>query len=118
MNILVQARRTALLKEIMDMPCERQLLISALIASGIALAACESESVAQMGSPKIGLPQEKIQMTAGNTARPGIIAVREEYDAALKANTIPAWELFIARHPESPWTVDARERLAKLQKKT
>jgi outer membrane protein assembly factor BamD (BamD/ComL family) len=55
-------------------------------------------------------------MNAANTARSGIVAIREEYDAALKANSIKTWELFIARHPNSPWTEDAKMRLAALKK--
>lgn len=47
-------------------------------------------------------------------ARDGNIAIQEEFDAALEANTFAAWDLFIRRHPDHPLTVMAREHLNKL----
>jgi len=32
-------------------------------------------------------------------ARDGDVAIRQEFDAAARANTVAAWDLFIARHP-------------------
>lgn len=57
----------------------------------------------------------EMKMTA-NTARPGWIAIKEEFDAAMKADTVEALELFIARHPDSQWTPEARKRLAALKR--
>lgn len=47
-------------------------------------------------------------------ARDGNIAIREEYDAARKAATVAAWDLFIARHPDHPLADEARRERAKL----
>lgn len=57
---------------------------------------------------------KEIQMS-GNTARPGWMAIKEEFDAAVNAGTVEALELFIARHPDSEWTSEARKKLAKLR---
>lgn len=56
-------------------------------------------------------------MTVANTARPGEVAIKEEYDAAIAANTEKALALFIARHPKSKWTADAQKRLLKVRSK-
>lgn len=39
-------------------------------------------------------------------------AVRGEYDDAATKDTVAGWELFIARHPESPLAAKARASLA------
>ena len=49
-------------------------------------------------------------------ARPGEIAVREEFEAARRVGTIAAYDLFITRHPDSALAKTARaerERLAR-----
>jgi hypothetical protein len=46
--------------------------------------------------------------------RPGHIAVREEFDAAVAAGRREALELFIARHPADPLAEEARRRLEAL----
>jgi hypothetical protein len=49
-------------------------------------------------------------------ARPGEIAVREEFEAARRAGTAAAYDLFIARHPDHALAETARlerERLAR-----
>lgn len=61
------------------------------------------------------IPSQHLQM-AGNTARPGHIAIKEEYDRALAIGTTAALRLFIARHPNSRWTAEARKRLQTLRK--
>lgn len=43
--------------------------------------------------------------------RPGHIAVREEFDAAIAAGRREALKLFIARHPADPLATEARRRL-------
>ncbi len=48
-------------------------------------------------------------------ARDGNIAIREEYDAAMAANTVAAFEIFIARHPDHTLANLARDKLAQLQ---
>ncbi len=45
---------------------------------------------------------------------PGL-AVLQEYEAAKKKNTLAAWDLFLARHPNSPYAAlarAARDRIA------
>ncbi len=42
-------------------------------------------------------------------ARDGDIAIREEFEAAARANTVAAWNLFIERHPGHP-LIPAAER--------
>ena len=47
--------------------------------------------------------------------RPGEYAVREEFEAARKAGTADAWDLFIARHADHPLAEEARRARAALQ---
>ena len=47
-------------------------------------------------------------------ARDGDIAIQEELDAARKARTVAAYDLFIARHPGHPLEAVAREERARL----
>jgi hypothetical protein len=47
-------------------------------------------------------------------ARDGNIAIQEELDAARRAGTIAAYDLFIARHPQHPLAATARAERAKL----
>jgi hypothetical protein len=83
----------------------------------LALTACQQAVLSNAEQNKNHSAQEKVQLTTGNTARPGNVAVRQEYEAAQKANTIKAWELFIARHPDSPWTSNAKTKLQQLLSK-
>ena len=47
-------------------------------------------------------------------ARPGEIAVREEFEAARRAGTLAAYDLFIARHPDHALAETARRERARL----
>ena len=47
-------------------------------------------------------------------ARDGNIAIQEELDAARKARTVAAYDLFIARHPGHPLEPVARAERARL----
>ena len=47
-------------------------------------------------------------------ARDGNIAIQQELDAARKAATLEAYDLFIARHPQHPLAVIARRERAEL----
>jgi hypothetical protein len=49
-------------------------------------------------------------------ARDGNIAIQEEFDAAKRAGTVAAWDLFIARHPKHPLVERARAERAKLSR--
>lgn len=44
----------------------------------------------------------------GRLARNGELAVREEFDTARAIATVAVWDLFIARHPQSPLLPAAR----------
>ncbi|HEX8217002.1 MAG TPA: hypothetical protein VF577_06020 [Allosphingosinicella sp.] len=50
-------------------------------------------------------------------ARDGNIAIREELDAARRAGTAEAYELFIVRHPRHPFAEIAREELRRLSER-
>ena len=50
-------------------------------------------------------------------ARDGDIAIREELEAARKARTLAAYDLFIARHPAHPLAETARRERAALAAK-
>ncbi|QCI63189.1 hypothetical protein [Phreatobacter stygius] len=45
-------------------------------------------------------------------ARDGDIAIREEFDAAIRAGTAAALDMVIARHPQHALAAAARARLA------
>ncbi len=47
-------------------------------------------------------------------ARDGNIAIAEELDQARRLNTVAAYDLFIARHPNHPLAVNARAERLKL----
>ncbi|MEL6287346.1 MAG: hypothetical protein AAFQ42_01660 [Pseudomonadota bacterium] len=59
-------------------------------------------------------PRDNQTAANGARARDGALAIREEYEAACAAHTAKSYRLFIGRHPDSPWTADAAERLAQL----
>ena len=48
-------------------------------------------------------------------ARDGDVAIREELDAARKAGTRAAYDLFIARHPDHPLARTARQERERLK---
>ena len=48
-------------------------------------------------------------------ARDGNIAIQEELEAARRAGTIEAYDLFIARHPDHPLADAARQERARLR---
>lgn len=73
-------------------------------AAALALAAAVGAGVAAMADPPIA------------PARDGDVAIRQELDAARRAATLAAYDLFIARHPGHKLTETARcerERLAR-----
>ena len=67
-----------------------------------------SATVAEPPAPAAG-------ETGANVARDGNIAIHEEFVTATEKNTIEAYELFIARHPDHPLTAQATEKLNKLR---
>jgi hypothetical protein len=88
---------------------------------GLSGAASACSTAGQIGGPEATAEttaiaaEGKDQMT-GNTARPGWVAIKQEFDAAMAADTVEALTLFIARHPDSEWTPEARRRLEALQR--
>lgn len=46
--------------------------------------------------------------------RDGNVAIQEELDAARRAGTVAAYDLFLARHPDHPLAQAARHERAKL----
>lgn len=75
------------------------LVMAAAPSRGPLLAASTGEA-----GPDVGM----------QVARPGHFAEREELDAALKANTVDAVSLFIERHPDSRYRLEAEAALKRL----
>jgi hypothetical protein len=50
----------------------------------------------------------------GAPARPGHVAELEELEAARRAGTVAAYDLFLARHPNSRYAPAARQERARL----
>ena len=76
-----------------------------LVISLTATAACAPPS-----------PSEGNAMPTSIAPRDGNIAIQEELDAARRAATIEAYDLFIARHPHHPLAAiarDERDRIAR-----
>lgn len=76
-------------------------------AAVLTLGACATSEAPARSDVAMGV-------TNGNTARDGNVAIREEFDAAVAANTAAAYRLFIDRHPDHPLAADARRRLLAL----
>jgi len=90
-----------------------------IIGPALLLAAC---SAAPVSSNMSDTPQktEKAGATTSDDnmapARDGNIAIMEEFEAAKKKNTIVAYDLFIARHPNHDLAVKAKSLRLKAQK--
>jgi hypothetical protein len=67
----------------------------------------------QMAENKAGASDSPAAQ-AGAPARPGYFAELEELEAARKAGTLAAYDLFLARHPKSRYAVQARRERAAL----
>ena len=52
--------------------------------------------------------------SGATSARPGDVAVLEELEAARASNTLVAYDLFLARHPNHPLSVEAVRERARL----
>ena len=61
-----------------------------------------------------GMPQRDEKAAAVPPARDGNIAIAQELDAARKAGTVEAYDLFIARHAEHPLAQVARAERERL----
>lgn len=68
---------------------------------------------------KIASADEAAKATRDRTtppARDPAVAVAEEYQAARQRGTAQALELFVARHPDSPFAEKARAELRRLRR--
>jgi hypothetical protein len=101
----------------------RVFVASVLALSAASLAGCVD---APASGPQSGTPPEPpvIQQKDATMPkpepemaqpRPGDYAVREEFDAARKAGTAEAWDLFIARNADHPLAEEARRIRASVQ---
>jgi hypothetical protein len=54
---------------------------------------------------------------AGAPLRPGYDAVEDEYQIAVRARTVEALDLFIARHPDHPLVTKAKAKRDQLLRK-
>lgn len=68
-----------------------------LVVIAAAAAACAPAAAPEGNSMPTSIPP-----------RDGNIAIQEELDAARRARTLEAYDLFIARHPGHPLTATAR----------
>jgi hypothetical protein len=80
-----------------------------LVSMCIALAACGAQPVQQQ-------PERSAKMDIA-PARDPEIAVREEYDIAVRSGTVEAYDLFIARHPKHRLAEAAKQERAALDAK-
>lgn len=85
--------------------------LAAYCLAGLALATGAAAGVAAMKE------QRPTRSTVLRPARDGNIAIREELDAARRAGTLAAWDLFIRRHPDHPLAEVARRERAALAAK-
>ena len=80
------------------------------MAGWLVLIAAAAAACAPQGAP------EGNRMPTSIPPRDGNIAIQEELDAARRAGTLAAYDLFIARHPRHPLSETARkerERIAR-----
>lgn len=82
--------------------------IAALILAGLALAGARGPEGAEMSR------QRPVRPTEPPRPRDGDVAVREELDAARRAGTVAAYDLFLARHGDHPLARAARRERASL----
>jgi hypothetical protein len=85
------------------------LRITATLLAGIVLAGAGCPGGADVNGP----PRRSTDLPR---PRDGNIAIQEELDAARKAGTIAAYDLFIARHPEHPLAEIARRERERLRR--
>jgi hypothetical protein len=78
-----------------------------------ALIALVPLALAGAAAPDDAMSQDR-RSTTLRPPRDGDIAVREELDAARRAGTIAAYDLFIARHPKHALAVAARREREQL----
>lgn len=85
-------------------------LVFILVASATIVGCSEAENTPTTAQA----PYAEEQSMAANKARDPQRAVEEEFAKAERENTVAAWQLFIARHPDNVLTKEAKRRLANL----
>ena len=85
--------------------------LEAAFLAGLALAGAGAAGAAAMKE------QRPPRSTVLRTARDGNIAIREELDAARRAGTPAAYDLFLRRHSGHPLAEEARRERAALADK-
>jgi len=86
------------------------LKLMAFAAAAAAAGGCGTET--RMDDPA---PEHASAAAANAPARDGNIAIRQELDAARRARTVEAYELFLARHPRHPLAEAAKAELDALK---
>lgn len=89
-----------------------------LLATSVMLACCNgsvSQNTSVPSQQASQIDQGETGSMAANSARDPQRAVEEEFEKAKSQNTVEAWELFIARHPDNKLADDARKALAQLR---
>ena len=80
----------------------------ALVLAGLAFADSSAVGAAAVKKPRPG------HVTPQPRPRDGNVAIQEELDAARRAGTLAAYDLFLARHPGHPLAEIARRERAAL----
>jgi hypothetical protein len=79
-----------------------------ILAAGVGPACAGEPTNMSETEPPAGLPR----------ARDGNIAIAQELEAARRAGTVAAYDLFIARHPDHPLAETARREREALRHRT
>jgi len=81
----------------------------------LAAAALFGFALAGAGCPE-GNDMARREMRSTDQPRPrdGNVAIQEELDAARRAGTLEAFDLFLARHPDHPLAAAARRERAQI----
>ena len=93
-------------------------MASFLVLIAVAVAACAPQGATVENG--IGGSPEGNRMPTSIPPRDGNIAIQEELDAARRAGTLAAYDLFIARHPHHPLSEAARkerQRIAQVRRR-
>ncbi len=70
-----------------------------------------------VGEAGAAMAQKEVRVDkSGPLPRDGSVAVQEELCAARRSGTVEAYELFIARHPDSELAAIAKRELASLRR--
>jgi hypothetical protein len=85
------------------------------VSGALAAALLVLAMVAPVASPR--QEPEGDRLPTSQPPRDGNVAIQEELDAARRAGTVAAYDLFIARHPEHPLAAAARREREALRRR-